>query len=165
MARTGWVIGRRRAVVIRHRKRINKCQVAQRERGWGRLPRNPHGSRMLQIKFQASYPSQTSAWFLPFVIFRSFHRVFGLAVAAATVEPSVSAAFDALYKMRAHGRIKNRLRAERCIRYAFHFFLEAQCIYLRRLSTAQRFSISLANNFICEAISVSVKTLFSCLIQ
>lgn len=34
MARTGRVIGRRRAVVIRHRKRINKCQVARRERGW-----------------------------------------------------------------------------------------------------------------------------------
>lgn len=37
----GWreqdgVIGRRRAVVIRHRKRINKCQVAQRAEGGAR---------------------------------------------------------------------------------------------------------------------------------
>ena len=83
----GWVIGRRRAVVIRHRKRINKCQVAQRggrmRTRVGRFAVIHGSSRMLQIKFQASYRAKLQ---LDFSLLRFFvpftDRLFGVSLSA-----------------------------------------------------------------------------------
>lgn len=116
--------------------------------GAGSLCCNPRGSRMLQIKFQASYRAKLQLDFSLLRFFVSFtDHVFGLAVGAATAELSVSA-FDALHE--------NANTVVRCIRSAFHFFRDAiQCISTTIVDT-QRFSISFANNFVCEAISVFV---------
>lgn len=130
-ARTGWVIGRRRAVVIRHRKRINKCQVAQRDggarTGVGCARRNPRSGRMLQIKFHRPPIGPNFSLISPFCDFSFLPLVVSLVSLSRRQPPAEPVCFRSirrtLQKCAHTVALRIALRAERCIRAAFYFFL------------------------------------------
>lgn len=113
-------------MVIRHRKRINKCQVAQRrggarERGWAALAVIHVVAGCYKSSFRPPIGPNFS-FISPFCDFSFLPPVVSLvSLSPQTTEPPVSAAFDALRKSAHTVALKIALRAERCIRSAFYF--------------------------------------------